>query len=224
MSTIKSRHPQARSIDSKCKAASEATTLGTQQSVYEPQTVPPRSIPVSELQHNLDRWAERNQSLVITTAGKTGMGTSTMINNFLDLSQDRMSPTGDDVGPTTTEVKKHSNCKSRIQIEIHEIPGLGGAQKNETAVLKGISKETDILLYNVSLHPSAKIDITDVENIKLLTVVYGRKIWSHAVLVLTFANQRSSKNEETYKRLIEGYARNFQHARHTAKIVSMEYS
>ena len=224
MSTIKSRHPQARSIDSKCKVASEATTLGTQQSVYEPQTVPPRSIPVSELQYNLDRWAERNQSLVITTAGKTGMGMSTMINNFLDLSQDKMSPTGDDVGPTTTEVKKHSNYmyKSRIQIEIHEIPGLGGAQKNETAVLKGISKETDILLYNVSLHPSAKIDITDVENIKLLTVVYGRKIWSQAVLVLTFANQRSSKNEETYKRLIEGYARNFQHALHTAKIISME--
>ena len=129
------------------------------------------------------------------------------------------------MGPTTTEVKKHSNYRSHIKITVHEIQGLGGTEKNETVtVLKGVSKETDILLYNVSLHPSAKIDITDVENIKLLTVVYGRKIWSHAVLVLTFANQRSSKNEETYKRLIEGYARNFQHARHTAKIVSMEYS
>ena len=151
------------------------------------------------------------------------MGTSTMINNFLGLRHDKMSPIGDDMDPTTTKVKMHSSYKSCIEIKVCEVPGLGGTKKNETvAVLKGVSKETDILLYNVSLHPSAKIDTADVENIKLLTAVYGHKIWSHAVLVLTFANQRSSKNEDVYKRLIEGYARNFQHALHTAKIVSVE--
>ena len=148
-----------------------------------------------------------------------------MINNFLDLRHDKMSPTGDEVDPTTTEVKMHSNYRSHIEIKVHEVPGLGGTniKKSETVtVLKGVSKETHILLYNVSLHPSAKIDRTDVENIKLLTAVYGRQIWSRAVLVLTFANQRSSKNEDTYKKLIEGYARNFQHALHTAKIVCKE--
>ena len=148
-----------------------------------------------------------------------------MINNFLNLRHEKMSPTGDDVDPTTTQVKMHeSNYRSRIEIKVHEVPGLGGTKKKSEAVtvLKGVSKETHILLYNVSLHPSAKIDRTDVENIKLLTAVYGRQIWSRTVLVLTFANQRSSKNEDTYKRLIEGYARNFQHALHTAKIVCKE--
>ena len=216
MSTIQSQYPP------QCKVASKTATLSTQQ-FYEPQTAPPHSIPADELQHNLDKWAERNQSLVITAAGKPGVGTSTMINNFLDLRHEKMSPTGDDVDPTTTEIKMHSNYKSHVEIKVHEVPGLGGTKKNKTVtVLKGVSKETDILLYNVSLHPSAKIDRTDVENIKLLTAVYGHKIWSRAVLVLTFANQRSSKNEDTYKRLIEGYARNFQHALHTAKIVSIE--
>lgn len=146
-----------------------------------------------------------------------------MINNFLDLEHDKISPTGDNVDPTTTGIKVHSTYRSRVEIKMHEVPGLGGTKKSETVtILKGISKETDILLYNVSLHPSAKIDKTDVENIKLLTAVYGRKIWLRTVLVLTFANQRSSKNENTYKRLIEGYARNFQLALCTAKIVSIE--
>lgn len=215
MSTIRAKHSPLFEVAS--------TTATSVQQFYEPQTAPPHLIPINELQHNLDKWAERNQSLVITAAGKPGVGTSTMINNFLDLRHDKMSPTGDDVDPTTTEVKMHSNYRSCIEIKVHEVPGLGGTKKNETmTILKGVSKETDILLYNVSLHPSAKIDRTDVENIKLLTAVYGCKIWSQAVLVLTFANQRSSKNEDTYKRLIEGYARNFQHALHTAKIVSIE--
>ena len=216
MSTIRAKHSPQREL------ASNTGGIRVQQ-FYEPQAATPRSIPTNELQHNLYQWAEKNQTLDITTVGKSGVGTSTMINNFLGLRHDEMSPTGDDVDPTTTRVKMHSNYKSCIEIKVREVPGLGGTKKNETvAVFKGVSKETDILLYNVSLHPSAKIDTTDVENIKLLTAVYGRKIWSRAVLVLTFANQRSSKNEDAYKRLIEGYARNFQHALHTAKIVSVE--
>ena len=217
MSTIQSRYPPQHKVAS----LNSATTV---EQFYEPQAAAPRSIPASELQHNLDRWAERNQPLVITAASKPGAGTSTMINHFLDLRHDKMSPTGDDVDPTTTQVKIHSNYRSHIKIKVHEVPGLGGTKKKRetVTVLKGVSEETHILLYNVSLHPSAKIDRTDVENIKLLTAVYGHQIWSRAVLVLTFANQRSSKNEDTYKRLIEGYARNFQHALHTAKIVCKE--
>ena len=214
MSTIRFR---------RCKVASNTATIIHCQELYEPRTTTPHSIPANELQHNLDKQAERNKSIVITTAGKPGVGTSTMINNFLDLEHDKMSPTGDDVDPTTTEVKVHSTYRSRVEIKVHEVPGLGGTKKSETVtILKGVTKETDVLLYNVSLHPSAKIDKTDVENIKLLTAVYGRKIWLHTVLILTFANQRSSRNDDTYKRLIEGYARNFQHALCTAKIVSIE--
>ena len=84
MSTIQAKYlPQGE------VASNTATSVPK---FYEPQTASPHSIPVSELQHNLDRWAERNQSLVITTAGKSGVGTSTMINNFLDLNHDKMSP------------------------------------------------------------------------------------------------------------------------------------
>jgi hypothetical protein len=43
----------------------------------------------------------------------------------------------------------HSNYRSHIEIKMHEVPGLGGTKKNETVtVLKGISKETHILLIN----------------------------------------------------------------------------
>jgi pantothenate kinase len=87
MSTIRAKYsPQ-------CKV-----TLSVEQ-LYEPQIVSPHLISANKLQHNLDKWAERNQLLVITAAGKPGVGSSTMINNFLDLRHDKMSPTGDDVDP-----------------------------------------------------------------------------------------------------------------------------
>ena len=191
--------------------------------MYEPQTIPPRSIPVDELQHNLDQWAGKDLSPVIAAAGKSGVGMSTMINNFLKLKDNNVCPTGDDADPTTTEVKMYSNYKHRVKIKVLDIPGLSGTRKSEiVTILKRISEKTDLLFYCVSLHPTAKIERADVENIKMLTAVYGPKIWLRTILVLTFANQRSSKNEDIYKRLIEGYAKKFQQALRTAKIVSVE--
>ena len=127
MSTIQSRHPP------QCQVASlnSATTV---EQFYEPQAAAPRrpcSIPASELQHNLDRWAERNQSLVITAVGKSGGGTSTMINHFLNLRHDKMSPTGDDVDPITTQV---SNYRSRIKIKF-KVRDIGA----QTSILHAIN-------------------------------------------------------------------------------------
>ena len=135
MSTIQSRYPPQRKVAS----LNSATTV---EQFYEPQAAAPRSVPASKLQHNLDRWAERNQPLVITAAGKSGAGTSTMINYLLDLRHDKISPTGDDVDPTTTQVKMHSNYRSHIKIKVHEVPGLGGTKKKRETVmvLKGVSK------------------------------------------------------------------------------------
>ena len=81
MSTIRFRHSPW------CKVASNTAT--TIQELYEPRTTTPHSIPANELQQNLDKRAERNKSIGITTAGKPGVGTSTMINNFLDLEHDK---------------------------------------------------------------------------------------------------------------------------------------
>ena len=56
----------------------------------------------------------------------------------------------------------------------------------------------------------------------MLTTAYGPEIWSRTILALTFANERKNLTEEAYRRLIEGYARNFQSALRTANVYDIQ--
>ena len=168
-----------------------------------------------------------SRSPIITLAGRSGVGKSTMINNFLGLEGDQKCATGDDADPTTTGVNIYSNTKDYIEIKIVDTPGLGGLKRSEVKkILKTISKTTeettDILLYCISLHPSGRIGAADAQIINMLTTAYGPEIWSRTILALTFANERKKLTEKAYRRLIEGYARNFQSALRTANIYNIQ--
>ena len=170
---------------------------------------------------------KKNRPPIIASAGKSGVGKSTMINNFLGLEGDQRCATGDDADPTTREVKICSSTRHDTEITIVDTPGLGGLKRSEVKkILKNISKSTeetaDILLYCISLHPSGRIGAADVEIISTLTKAYGPEIWSRTILALTFANERSRLTKEAYKRLIEGYARNFQSALRQANIFDVQ--
>ena len=179
------------------------------------------SISIGQGNHREYEWPEDSRPLVIATAGKSGVGKSTMINNFLALEEHEKCPTGDDGDPTTNEVQVKTKMKNHIEVKIVDAPNLDRIKKSDIKkILKDISKKTeekaDILFYCVSLHPSGRINAADANIIKVLTKAYGPEIWSRTILVLTFANERSKVTEtwnlDAYRRLIEGYARNFQEA------------
>lgn len=185
-----------------------------------------------ELTRLIQTWIEQSvesegRPPVIVTAGKSGVGKSTMINNFLELEGEEECLTGDEADATTTEVRLCEKRKNGLLLKLVDTPGVGGIKKADTkTVLKQLSTLTegraDILLYCISLHSSAKPDAGDVEIIKMLNSAFGFEIWKHTILVLTFANLKKSKSKELYETLIEGYATHFQNALRAAKVKKVE--
>ena len=210
------------------KSSDTETDLTSSLAISEPQTVPASSQQKGAHEDTPKKnMQKKNRSPVVALAGKSGVGKSTMINNFLGLEGEQKCATGDDADPTTREVEICSNTKHDTEITIVDTPGLGGLKRREVKkILKNISKSTDetadILLYCISLHPSGRIGAADAEIINTLTKAYGPEIWYRTILALTFANERSKLTENAYKRLIEGYARNFQSALRTANIFDVQ--
>ena len=178
-----------------------------------------------EVLQKAEEWIRKSvegRSLVIATTGKSGVGKSSMINNFLELEGDDACQTGDDADPTTGEVNILPREKHGIRMTLIDTPGLGDFEKKTKDVLKELSsstqQKTDILLYCTSLHPTSRLLTTDVEIVKAFDKAYGSEIWKRTILVLTFANERRKKSEDDYKKLIEDYAGRFYDVLFRAKI------
>ena len=153
--------------------------------------------------------------LVLVVLGKSGVGKSTLINNFLELEDKNKCEANDGASTTTQKVEKKEQTKQEITIEMVDTPGLGGIDSmNVKKALKDISDETnkqaDAVLYCVSMHPASHIDSSDVKIVKRLTSAFGTDIWRHTILCLTFANNCKPENDEAYKSHIESYAQQFQ--------------
>ena len=166
----------------------------------------------------LDKWYDttNRKQITLVTAGRSSVGKSTLIGNMLRLKGDAAPKSQHGPSSTTDEVKVYASTINGVEVRIIDTPGLAVKDVNEAKVIARLQEESkekaDMLLYCVSLLPDSIIDEQDEKIIKMLRVAFGYSIWSHAILVLTFANMVIHDLEEgkTFSDLMQDYTTKFQ--------------
>ena len=165
----------------------------------------------------------RPSPVTMVVVGKEGAGKSSFIKKNFQVPD---CITGDRAYPTTSEAKvyrriEREGTERAVTLRIIDSPGLGGIDNSVKKFKKELSqitnKEADVIFYCVSMHNGSRIDSTDISIIKALTASFGKGIWKHTFLLLTFANTRKV-NDDDYKSLVENYAEQFQKALNRAYI------
>lgn len=90
-------------------------------------------------------WKDAGRELVFVTAGKAGVGKSTLINNFLGLKGEKAAKAKRSAGSVTTEVKCHKEEVHGITVRIVDTPGLESAdlsRMQEQEALAALSIQT----------------------------------------------------------------------------------
>ena len=171
-----------------------------------------------ELTETLKKWykATNRKQITLVTAGRSGAGKSTLIGNMLQLKGDAAPKSQHQSTSTTTEVRLYQKSINGIEVRIIDTPGLAATDVNEAKIITELQAESggkaDMLLYCISILPNSKIDEQDEKIIATLKLAFGPEIWSHAILVLTFANSIINDLEEgtTFSGLVSNYATTFQ--------------
>ena len=167
----------------------------------------------------VDKWYKttNRKQITLVTAGRSSVGKSTLIGNMLRLKGDA-APKGQH-GPssTTKEVKLYTSTMNGIEVRIIDTPGLAAKDVSEAKTIADLQDESggkaDMLLYCISLLPDSIIDEQDEKIIRMLRLAFGSDIWSHAILVLTFANLMKTPDPEggtSLNDLVKDYAAKFQ--------------
>ena len=175
-----------------------------------------------------EAWSKEagGRPLTMVVLGKSGVGKSTLINNFLELEKDKMCETGNGASVTTLKVAKKESVKKDITVRMIDTPGLGGIDDIRAKdVFKDLSnitnKQADVIVYCISIHPSSCIDSTDIDIIRAITSAFGPEIWRHTILALTFAEPYTSngpRSSSEYQSRVCNYAGAFQEALHKANV------
>ena len=89
-----------------------------------------------------------------------------------------------------------------MNVTVFDTPGLADATGNDEEYLKQMKEDVsdlDLFLFCTEMN-TKRFRTDDLETMKKLTMTFGPKIWDHAVVVLTFANEvplsPSSKTKE----------------------------
>ena len=105
-----------------------------------------------------------------------------------------------------------------MNVTVFDPPGLADATGNDEEYLKQMKEDVsdlDLFLFCTEMN-TKRFRTDDLETMKKLTMTFGPKIWDHAVVVLTFANEvplsPSSKTKEvsekdTFVNRLSGFKR-----------------
>ena len=152
-----------------------------------------------------NEWHEKtSRDITLVTAGQSGTGKSTLVQNLLCLADnDAKAPVVavQSPDPVTKEVKSFSNCINGMKITIVDMPSLAAASDDEEKkIIAELTKVTeggaDMLLYCANMGPSgSKLNDLDRKIVKLLTSAFTPEIWEKTILVLTFGNIVKERNQ-----------------------------
>ena len=156
----------------------------------------------------------RKRPLVLVTVGKAGAGKSTLINNFLRLRGDKVAKSKASPEFGTKGIDYYEQEVHGIVVRIIDTPGLEAkyrSSKEEWEELATLSVLTDgkadVMLYCMKLTDRA--DDKDERIVKKLTRAFGKEIWRHTILVLTFGDAVLNHNEGD-RDLLEGFTKEFE--------------
>ena len=164
-----------------------------------------------QLTQNMDE----KKRFVIVTAGKAGVGKSTLINNFLQLEGEAAFEARSGPSSVTTSVDHRDKEINGIQIRVIDMPGLHAADSGDRTDtsedilgdLNGVTtynteNGVDVVFYCINL--LNRLENVDYENIDTLTKVFGSRIWEHVIFMFTHTDL-ALLNEIRLEELVERY-------------------
>lgn len=143
----------------------------------------------ADLLRIINKWnvEARERPLKILVAGRGGVGKSTLINRLLGIQYVPACNTGMAV---TQVVTSYREARYGIELEFFDTPGMEDLQIPDHRIVAEMSEATnkaiDLTFYCASLQN--RVDKADQRIITLLTQVFGKRLWTKAIFVLTFAN------------------------------------
>ena len=196
-----------------------ATNAPTDEITTVPQSTSSDDASDDDIEHQVDfihKWKQnidKNERVVIVTAGKAGIGKSTLINNFLQLEGDAAFEARLDPHSVTTGVNHSDRVINGVQVRVIDMPGLHAADSGNRTDTSGdilgdlkalTGKGADVVFYCFNL--LNRLENVDFENLDTLTQAFGSEIWNNVIFVFTytdFAILNGSNPEELVGNFVE---------------------
>ena len=168
-----------------------------------------------ELVDLVKKWDDAKRRLVLVTAGKPGVGKSTVINNLLGLEGKKAAKAKGGAESVTKSVNYYEEKVHGITVRIIDTPGFEAEdrsseeERQQLATLSVLTEgKADLLLYCMSLAARFEKDHHCIVN--KLTKAFTKKIWRHTILVLTRGDSELTDDEEDDRQLLEGFTTKFE--------------
>ena len=136
------------------------------------------------------QYYKKNISILV--AGKLGVGKSSLVNAL--VGRPVAVPKGRSIHQDYASEAKQYFCEvvEGIDVRVWDSPGLQDDTDNDDLYLADILQKTkgeiDLMIYCLKMD-DRRFYPADKEAIKKLTETFGKELWNHAVIALTFANK-----------------------------------
>ena len=113
--------------------------------------------------------------------------------------------------------KYEAVTKRGVKVCCFDTPGLYDSVLDDDETIAKMERETekklDIVFFCLSLDGQARVQGGDVHVMKLLTQVFGSRVWKKTVIILTFANYlEGTSTKKEYNKVIKNITENVQNA------------